>query len=93
MGQAPKPRPDFDMLRLIRKPSVRIEKTKGKPESRVVLAEAITSISKSLKALKKSGVNEEAIIILLRHDTNLARVKIELVLDCLETLEKRYCRS
>ena len=61
------------------------------PESKEVLAAAITRISDSLNYMMKSGINMRAIIILLQAETRLPKKDIELVLESLKRLKGWYC--
>lgn len=63
------------------------------PESKEILAKAIVSISKAADKLYSSGVNRQAVIVLLHHKTKLPMRDIKLVLDSLKRLEGWYCRK
>lgn len=62
------------------------------PVTTVVLAESIRIIGKAAKALRASGLNETAIIVLLHDKTHLSKRSIKEVLDGLRQLESWYCR-
>lgn len=62
------------------------------PESKEVLAEAIVKIGKAAQQLRDSGLNEEAIIILLHHKTRVGMGHIKSVLEGLRQLEAWYCK-
>jgi hypothetical protein len=62
------------------------------PESKEVLATAITKISDGFDAMLKSGLNKKAIIILIQAETKLPQRDIRLVLDALPRLKGWYCR-
>ena len=72
--------------------TIRVKKTEGKPESTEILAEAITRISDSMEKLLASGVNMNAIIILISHDTKLGKATIKKVFDSMKRLKGWYCR-
>lgn len=54
------------------------------------LADAIRKISRATEKLTRSGLNREAICVLLVHSTKLSRRAIDRVLDDLASLERRY---
>lgn len=62
------------------------------PESKEVLAESIVNIGKACEKLHNSGLNEEAIIILLHDKTRIGKKDIKTILDGLRRLESWYCR-
>lgn len=62
------------------------------PETTEILAEAVVRISEALKALKESGLNEDAIVILVQAKTKLSRKEIKDVLNALRRLKGWYCR-
>lgn len=63
------------------------------PETTEILAEAITRISDGFARLQKSGLNKQAIIILIHAETKLAQRDIRTVLDALPRLAGWYCRK
>lgn len=63
------------------------------PETKEILAEAITRISEGFTALEKSGLNKRAIMILIQAETKLPQRDIRLVLDALPRLKGWYCRK
>lgn len=71
--------------------SVKIAKSTP-PESKEILAEAITRISESFAKLSASGLNQNAIIVLLHDHTKISKRDIKLVLDSLTRLRGWYCR-
>ena len=71
---------------------IKVKKNEENPESKEILAEAIVRIGEGFEKLKKDGLNEEAIIILLRHHTKVGKRDIELVLNGLRRLASWYCR-
>lgn len=72
----------------------RIRVDKGDPPvSTTVLAASIVQISRALDELRLSGLNEDAIIVLLHDKTRLAKRDIRTVLDGLRQLEGWYCRD
>lgn len=62
------------------------------PESTEILAEAITRISAGLTKLQDSGLNQEAIIVLIQHKTKLPKRDIQNVLWAQRQLAAWYCR-
>jgi len=73
------------------KASIKVVKS-DPPETKQVLAEAVTRISEGFAALEKSGLNRKAIIILIQAETKLPLRDIRLVLDALPRLKGWYCR-
>lgn len=71
--------------------SVRIVKS-DPPESKQILAEAITRISDGYTELLRSGINRKAIVILIQAETRLPQRDINTVLDALPRLKGWYCR-
>jgi hypothetical protein len=63
------------------------------PEPKEVLAAAIIKIGEAADSLRKSGLNEEAITILLHAKTNVPKRDIKLILDGLRRLRGWYCHS
>ena len=72
-------------------PNIKVAKS-DPPETKEILAEAITRISDGFAALQKSGLNKKAIIILIQAETRLAQRDIRAVLDALPRLKGWYCR-
>lgn len=62
------------------------------PEQEQTLAEAITSISDSLKKLASHRINEKAVLALIHDDTGIAKRTIKDVLTSLQSLRKKYTR-
>lgn len=62
------------------------------PESKEMLASAIVKISEGFTALQSSGLNHDAIIVLLHDQTRLPKRDIKLVLNGLRKLRAWYCR-
>ena len=71
---------------------IRVKKNADNPETTEVLAEAVVRIGKAAKALHDSGLNEDAIVVLLHDKTKLSKSAIRTVLDGLRQLEGWYCR-
>jgi hypothetical protein len=61
-----------------------------KPVEREVLATAITKISEGMQALLKSGLNRDAIIVLLHDRTRLPKSTLNTVLNGLAQLKRDY---
>lgn len=62
------------------------------PESKEILAEAIIRISESFAKLSASGLNRDAIMVLIHDQTKISKRDIKLVLDSLTRLRGWYCR-
>jgi hypothetical protein len=62
------------------------------PESKEILAEAITRLGDSVAKLNASGLNKKAILILLQDATKLPRKDIQAVLDAIPRLRGWYCK-
>lgn len=70
---------------------IRVKHDEKNPTSKEVLAESIVKIGEAMDALKKSGLNEKAIIVLLNHKTKVSQSDIRAVLDGMRQLRKWYC--
>ncbi len=63
------------------------------PVEREVLADAIVKLSAAVQRLdRSSGLNRQAIVILLQAETKQPRAVIESVLDAAANLQRRYCK-
>lgn len=62
------------------------------PVEREVLATAIVRI-KTLHALKRSGINERAIVALVHDHCKLGKREIQAVFDALADLRETYCKG
>ncbi|KKL91676.1 hypothetical protein LCGC14_1892280 [marine sediment metagenome] len=71
---------------------VRVVKNPDEPETKEILAEAVVRISKALTVLQESGLNEEAIVVLVRERTKLPKGAIRDVFAALRQLRGWYCR-
>lgn len=56
------------------------------------LAEAIVKISAGLAGLRRSGLNTEAIVILVSASTGETRTTCRRVIDGLGSLQRSYCK-
>ena len=72
-------------------PNVKVVKS-DPPESTEVLAEAIVRMGKAMKALQESGLNEDAIVVLVQAKTGISKKVIKEVFGALRRLEGWYCR-
>ncbi len=63
----------------------------GAPVEKTVLAKAIVDISSAMTALRKSGLNRKAIVILTSHAAQVPQGTVKAVLDGLEDLRRSYC--
>lgn len=71
---------------------VKVKQDPNAPVEREILAEAIVRMSKSVQALRSSGLNERAIVALLHDHCRLPKSDIERVLHSLDQLAKDYTR-
>lgn len=62
------------------------------PVEKTVLATSIVRISTAVEALRASGLNERAIIVLVADKTKISKGVIETVLDGLGDLRRTYTR-
>ncbi len=63
------------------------------PVERNVLAQAIVEISGAMRKLTASGLNRDAVIVLVRDKLNgIGKREIRLVFDALADLEREFCR-
>lgn len=69
-----------------------LDQAEDEPVERHILATAIVKISEAAEALKKSGLNQRAIVVLLSDKTKIAKGLIEDVLDGLADLKRDYTR-
>jgi hypothetical protein len=69
---------------------VKIEQDAEKPVEKVVLAAAILKISEAMEDLRKSGLNEDAIIVLVRDRTGIAKGTLKAVFSALASLRRDY---
>jgi hypothetical protein len=67
-----------------------VKKSETEPETTEILASAITNVSESLTRLRKSGLNERAILALVKDDTGLSKACVKRVLDSLGSLRRMY---
>jgi hypothetical protein len=74
------------------KQNIKVVKSTEKPESKEILASAIVRIGEAMDLLKKSGLNEEAIVVLINARTKIGLGDIRTVLDALRKLRGWYCR-
>lgn len=57
------------------------------------LADVIRKLSEGIDRLLKSGLNRNAVVVLLRDATGVGKRDIMEVLDALASLSKRYCQK
>lgn len=72
---------------------IKVNKSKDNPESTEILAEAIVRIGEAMDKLNKSGLNRNAIIVLIHDATKLPKRDIRIVLDSLSRLRGWYCKK
>lgn len=70
---------------------VKVKKSEP-PESKEILAEAIVRIGSAMEALSRSGLNEDAIVVLVHHSTKISKKQINTVFAALRQLQGWYCR-
>ena len=78
-----------------REPEVQVVDDPDNQVPRQVLAQAILDISESMKELIQSGMNERAIIVLVRDSITgrtLGKREIKAVFDALKNLRRHYCQ-
>lgn len=64
---------------------------KGRKVAPEALAEAIVKLSSAAESLRRSGLNEEGLIVLLSDSTRLSKSICRLALKGLSDLRKDYC--
>lgn len=62
------------------------------PETKEILAEAIVRIGKGMKQLTDSGLNKDAVLVLLYEQTKVAKRDIRAIIEALPRLAGWYCR-
>lgn len=63
------------------------------PESTEVLGTAIVKISEAFDALIKSGLNRDAIVVLIHDKSKISKRDIRTVLNAMAQLRGWYCRD
>ena len=71
---------------------IKVVKNVNKPEPTEILAEAIIKIGENFESLSKSGLNREAIIILIHDHSKVSKRDISIVLENLRLMKGWYCR-
>lgn len=71
---------------------IKVVQDKDRPVATETLAEAVVRIGEASEALKKSGLNEEAIVVLLSAKTGIGKSDIRVVLNGMRQLRAWYCR-
>ena len=71
---------------------IKVVKNAEKPEPTEILAEAIIRIGESFKKLQESGLNRDAVIVLIHDYTKIPKRDIKLVLESLAKMRGWYCR-
>jgi hypothetical protein len=72
--------------------SIKVKKNEDSPESKEILAEAIVKIGEASKKLLASGLNRDAIVVLLHDATKISKRDINIILNGLTRLAGWYCR-
>jgi hypothetical protein len=63
------------------------------PESTEILAEAVVRIGEAFYELKRKGLNERAIVVLVADASGVNKSTVTRVLSCLDQLRGYYCGS
>lgn len=71
---------------------IKVVQDKDKPVAKETLAEAIVRIGEAADALKRSGLNEDAIVTLLHAKCGVGKPAIRDVLYGMRQLRAWYCR-
>ena len=71
---------------------IKVVKDAENPEPKEILAAAIIKIGEAADALRKSGLNEDAIVILLHAKTTVPKRDIKVIFDGLRRMRGWYCR-
>lgn len=72
---------------------INITQDEDKPVDKDILATAICKLSDAINQILLSGLNEEAIIVLLRDQTGISKRDIKLVLHSLGQLRADYTHA
>lgn len=73
-------------------PKIKVVKNAETPEPKEILAEAIVRIGENFERLKQSGLNEDAIVILIHDYSKVPKKDIRIVLNNLRLMKGWYCR-
>jgi hypothetical protein len=71
---------------------VKVIKDEVKPEPDEVIAAHIIEIARAMQRLGNGRLKRDTIVLLVHDRTKIARRDINLVLDCLEMLERIYVK-
>lgn len=74
-------------------PVVDVVLDEDEPENIKVIAASIIKISDGFAKLIESGLNERALVVLIKDHTGVAQYEIKKVLDCLPRLKEIYCKN
>ena len=77
----------------MKKENVTVKLSEEQPESTEIIAAAIIKISDGFAKLIKGGLNERAMIVLIKDHTGVAQYEIKKVLECLPRLKELYCSN
>lgn len=72
--------------------TVKVKKSVENPETTEILAAAITRIGEGMTKLLASGVNTNAIVVLLHYETKISQRDIRAIFNALGRLKGWYCR-
>ena len=71
---------------------IKVTQDPDKPVAKEVLAESIVKVGEAAESLRKSGLNEKAIVVLLHDATKVGRPDIRAILNGLRQLKGWYCK-
>lgn len=71
---------------------IKVVKNSETPEPTEILAEAIIRVGESFEKLKKNGLNEDAIVVLIHDHSKVSKKDIRIVLNNLRLMKGWYCR-
>ena len=75
----------------MKKEKIDVKLNEEQPESTEIIAAAIIKISDGFAKLMRGGLNERAMVVLIKDHTGVAQYEIKKVLDCLPRLKEIYC--
>lgn len=68
-----------------------VKQDEEKPVTKEVLAKSIADIGIAMRHLRATGLNRTAILVLVKHRTNVPMGTIDAVIESLENLKRDYC--
>lgn len=73
--------------------NIEVKLNEEQPESTEIIAASIIKISDGFSRLLRSGLNERALLVLIKDHTGVAMHEVKKVMDCLPRLKEIYCRQ